>query len=98
LIDLLPAPPAWHFAHLFFIHAPTSSLNSSLEQMVCSDAYGQRKYAEAEPLLLEGYRGMESRKDRIMVADRNHLDRARVWIVKLYQAWSKAEKAAEWKL
>jgi hypothetical protein len=68
------------------------------ESLLGANLAGQRKYAEAEPLLLEGYRGMESRKDRIMVADRNHLDRARVWIVKLYQAWSKAEKAAEWKL
>ena len=35
----MPAPPAPYYAHLFFIHAPTSSLNSLLEQMVSSDAY-----------------------------------------------------------
>jgi hypothetical protein len=29
-----------YFNHLFFIHAPTSSSISSLEQMVSSDAYG----------------------------------------------------------
>src|SRR6266568_3266196 len=39
LLDLLPAPPAPYYANLFFIHAPTSSLNSSPEQMVSSDAY-----------------------------------------------------------
>ena len=32
--------PAAHSAHLFFIHSPTSSPNSFLEQMVCSNAYG----------------------------------------------------------
>jgi len=31
--------PAAHSAHLFFIHSPTSSPNSFLEQMVCSNAY-----------------------------------------------------------
>jgi hypothetical protein len=35
----MPAPPAPHFTHLLFIHAPTSSPNSLPEQMVSSDAY-----------------------------------------------------------
>jgi hypothetical protein len=58
---------------------------------------GQKKYAEAEPLLLEGYQGMVVRKDKMEIGDRYHLDRAREWIVQLYQAWGKPEKAAEWK-
>src|ERR1035438_10423444 len=41
LLDLLPAAPAPHFTHLLFIHAPTSSRSSSLEQMVSSDAYDE---------------------------------------------------------
>jgi len=38
----LPIPP---YAHMFFIHSLTSSPDSFLEQMGCSDAYirlGQR--------------------------------------------------------
>jgi hypothetical protein len=35
----MPAPPAPPFTHLLFIHAPTSSPNPSVEQMVSSDAY-----------------------------------------------------------
>jgi serine/threonine protein kinase/tetratricopeptide (TPR) repeat protein len=58
---------------------------------------GQKKYAEAEPLLLEGYQGMLAQKDRIGVPDRYHLDRAHLWLVQLYQAWGKPEKAAEWR-
>ena len=58
---------------------------------------GQKKYAEAEPLLLEGYQGMVARKDRMGVPDRYHLDRAREWIVQLYQDWGKPAKAAEWR-
>jgi len=39
LLDLLPAPPAPYSAHMFFIHALTSSSISSPEQMVSSDSY-----------------------------------------------------------
>jgi eukaryotic-like serine/threonine-protein kinase len=58
---------------------------------------GQKKYAEAEPLLLQGYQGMVARKDKMEIGNWYHLDRAREWIVQLYQAWGKPEKAAEWK-
>jgi len=67
------------------------------ESLLGASLAGQKKYSEAEPLLLEGYRGMESRKDRIMVPDRYQLDRTREWIAELYGAWGKPEKAAEWK-
>jgi eukaryotic-like serine/threonine-protein kinase len=40
---------------------------------------------------------MVARKDKMEVADQYHLDRAREWIVQLYQAWGKPEKTAEWK-
>jgi hypothetical protein len=67
------------------------------ETLLGASLAGQKKYAEAEPLLLEGYQGMAARKERIRVPDWYHLDRAREWIAKLYQAWGKPEKAAEWK-
>jgi tetratricopeptide (TPR) repeat protein len=67
------------------------------ESLLGASLAGQKKYAEAEPLLLEGYQGMMTRKDRIAVPDRYHLDRAREWIVQLYQAWGKPGKAAEWR-
>jgi len=57
---------------------------------------GQQRYAEAEPLLLEGYQGMLARKERVAAPYRYHLERARESIVQLYQAWGKPEKAAEW--
>jgi hypothetical protein len=57
---------------------------------------GQKKYDEAEPLLVEGYRGMLARKDKIAISDRYFLDRACGWIVSLYEAWGKPAKAAAW--
>jgi serine/threonine protein kinase/Tfp pilus assembly protein PilF len=55
---------------------------------------GQKKYGEGEPLLVEGYNGMAARKDRIAVADRYHIDRAREWLAQFYRAWGKPERAA----
>ena len=67
------------------------------ETLLGASLAGQKEYAEAEPLLLEGYQGMAARKDRMGVPDWYHLYRARDWLVQLYQAWGKPGKAAEWK-
>jgi tetratricopeptide (TPR) repeat protein len=67
------------------------------ESLLGASLAGEKNYAEAEPLLLEGYQGMLARKERISVPDRYHLDRASEWIVELYQAWGKSSKAAEWR-
>jgi len=66
------------------------------EALLGASLAGRKKYVEAESLLLEGYQGMLARKDRMEVPNRYHLERARVWIVQLYQAWGKPEKTAEW--
>jgi tetratricopeptide (TPR) repeat protein len=67
------------------------------ESLLGASLAGQKKYAEAEPLLLAGYQGMAERKDRIEAPYWYHLDRAREWIVQLYQAWGKPAKVAEWR-
>ena len=67
------------------------------ESLLGASLAGEKKYAEGEPLLLEGYQGMLARKDRIAVPDHYHLDRAHKWLVDLYEAWGKPEKAAEWR-
>ncbi|HTV82225.1 MAG TPA: serine/threonine-protein kinase [Acidobacteriaceae bacterium] len=68
------------------------------ESMLGACLTGEKKYAEAEPLLLEGYQGMVTRKARMLaVPDLRELDRAREWIVELYRASGKPEKAIEWK-
>ena len=64
--------------------------------LVGASLAGEKRYAEAEPLLLEGYQGMLARKDRIDAPYWYHLDRGREWLVQLYQAWGKPDKAAEW--
>jgi hypothetical protein len=66
------------------------------ESLLDASLAGQKKYVEAELLLVEGYQGMAERKDHIAVPDWYHLDRAREWIVQLYQDWGKPKQAAEW--
>jgi serine/threonine protein kinase len=69
------------------------------ESLLGASLAGQKRYAEAEPLLLEGYQALVERKERMGwmgVASWYHVDRAREWIVQLYRAWGKPEKAAQW--
>jgi hypothetical protein len=68
-----------------------------VESLLGASLAGEKKYAEAEPLLLEGYQGMLDRKDRLGVPYLWQLDKAREWIIELYQGWRKPEKAAEWR-
>jgi serine/threonine protein kinase len=58
---------------------------------------GQKKYAEAESLLVAGYDGMKARESMIPPLSRKELAAAAVRIVSLYDAWGKKEKAAEWR-
>ena len=58
---------------------------------------GQRKFAEAEPLLLEGYNGMLARKERMWAPNWYHLDRARAWLAELYEASGQPAKAVAWR-
>jgi eukaryotic-like serine/threonine-protein kinase len=65
------------------------------ESLLGASLAGEKKYAEAEPLLLEGYQGMLARKDRIAAPDRYHLQLAHEWLVQLYKDWGKPERAAQ---
>ncbi len=58
---------------------------------------GQKKYAEAEPLLIVDYEGMKAREAKIPAQDKARLPEAGARIVKLYEAWGQPEKAAEWR-
>jgi eukaryotic-like serine/threonine-protein kinase len=65
------------------------------ESLLGASLAGQKKYVEAETLLLGGYRGMFARKSRIGAPDRYHLQLAHQWLVQLYKDWGKPQKAAE---
>ena len=57
----------------------------------------QHKYAEAEPLLLEGVRGLIQREASISWFGRSDPDHGLENLVRLYDSWGKRDKAAEWR-
>ena len=64
--------------------------------MVAGSLLGQKKYAEAEPLLLSGYEGMKQREDKIPANGKVRLQESLQRLVQLYEATGQSEKAAEW--
>jgi hypothetical protein len=58
---------------------------------------GQRRYAQAEPLLIGGYEGLKAREAKIPAPTRGRLSAAAARIVPFYEAWGKPDRAAEWR-
>ena len=58
---------------------------------------GQAKHAEAEPLLIEGYKALKAREAKIPAPAKKLLTRAAARIGPFYEAWGKKDKAEEWR-
>jgi hypothetical protein len=62
--------------------------------------YGQKKFADAEPLLVEGYEGMKNRRDSMPPDSKRTVTGTLEWLVEFYEARGEAgdaEKAAAYK-
>jgi hypothetical protein len=57
----------------------------------------QKKFAEAEPMLVSGYEGLKQHEDTIPSQDKPHLKKALERLVKFYEAWGKPDKAMRWR-
>ena len=58
---------------------------------------GQKKYADAEPLLLAGYEGMKQREKTIPPQGRFRIPEAIERLAQLYEATGKKDEAAKWR-
>jgi hypothetical protein len=58
---------------------------------------GQKKYADAEPLLLAGYQGMKQREKTIPPQGSTRIPEALERLVQLYEATGKQDEAAKWR-
>ena len=58
---------------------------------------GQKKYAEAEPLIVSGYEGMKAREARIPPPGMPRLAEGAERVIRLYEEWGQKDKAAEWR-
>ena len=54
----------------------------------------QQKYADAEPMLLSGYKGLKQREAKIPAESRGHLTQALERLVRLYEARNEKNEAA----
>ena len=67
-------------------------------QSLLGDALlGRHKYADAEPLLLQGYRGMKERQSKIPTDARVYLSHALDRLVRLYDQWDRPAEASRWR-
>ena len=76
--------------------SPDGWQNFETRSLLGASLLGQKKYAEAEMLLLQGYEGMKAREARIPALNKRRLQEAGKRIVTLYNAWGKVDKAEEW--
>jgi tetratricopeptide (TPR) repeat protein/tRNA A-37 threonylcarbamoyl transferase component Bud32 len=58
---------------------------------------GQRKYSDAEPLLVQGYEGMKARQAKVPPEGKARLAEALARLIQLYDAWDKKDEAAKWR-
>jgi tetratricopeptide (TPR) repeat protein len=65
-------------------------------RMLGSALLGQRRYADAEPLLLKGYEGMKEREKSIPAPGRIRILEALDGLIELYTATNKPEEVKKW--
>ena len=66
------------------------------QAMLGASMAGQKKYMEAEPLLIGGYSGMIEHRATMPSGSRS-VEKAGQRILQFYQGWGKPEKVAEWR-
>jgi hypothetical protein len=76
---------------------PDSWTRFDVQSLLGGALLGQKKYADAEPLLLSGYEGMKQREAKLRFFERKHMTDALDRLVRLYDAWGKPDEAAKWR-
>jgi len=76
---------------------PQSWHRFDVQSMLGGALAGQRRFAEAEPLIVGGYEHMHEQISSIPAYNRDSLTEAGQRVVDLYAAWNKPTQAAEWR-
>jgi hypothetical protein len=76
-------------------HDDWLTLNARSELGTC--LLGQKKYAEAEPLLLSGYEGLKKREDKVPLDARTRIRETIQDLIRLYEVTERPEKVVAWK-
>ena len=72
--------------------------NFNARSLLGGSLLGQKRYAEAEPLLIEGYEGMKAREAKVPPRAKVRLTEAGARVVDLYESWGQPDKASEWRV
>jgi eukaryotic-like serine/threonine-protein kinase len=76
---------------------PDSWLTFNTRSLLGGALLGQKKYADAEPLLVQGYEGMKDREKTIPPNGKVRLPEAAARLVELYLALDKPDEVKKWK-
>jgi Tfp pilus assembly protein PilF len=76
---------------------PKSWHRFEAESLLGASLAGQRRFAEAERLIVSGYEGMRQQVASIPAYNRESLTAAGQRVVDLYAGWGKPAQAAEWR-
>jgi serine/threonine protein kinase len=76
--------------------APDAWQAFNTKSMLGGALLGQKKYAQAEPLLVAGYQGMKQREKTIPPVARSRLPEALDRLIELYTATDKPDEAKKW--
>jgi serine/threonine protein kinase/Tfp pilus assembly protein PilF len=76
---------------------PDDWLTFGTRSLVGGTLLAQKRYAEAEPLLLSGYEGMREREQHIPLAGKPRLKEALQRVVELYEATGRLNQSVQWR-
>src|SRR5262249_1682435 len=76
---------------------PDAWTTFNTKSMLGGALLGLKKYAEASPLLVQGYEGMKQREAKIPPQGKVGLTEALERLVQLYNAWGQKDQADQWR-
>jgi serine/threonine protein kinase/Flp pilus assembly protein TadD len=76
---------------------PNDARTYSTRSLLGACLLGQKRYVEAEPLLLSGYQGIKERYDKIPWEGQHVLREALDRIIRFYEVTGQSDKVASWK-
>ncbi|MHC4956377.1 MAG: tetratricopeptide repeat protein [Planctomycetota bacterium] len=76
---------------------PNSFRLASTQSMLGRVLAEQKKFAEAEPLLLAGYKGLKENAGKTPDWGKYYLPDTLEWLAQLYEDWGKKDEAAKWR-
>ncbi|MBX9580616.1 MAG: serine/threonine-protein kinase [Gemmataceae bacterium] len=81
------------------VKLPASWVTFVAKAMLGGAVLGQKRFADAEPLILAGYLGMKAREELMQPQWRRELSpQAAGWLVEVYTALGKPDEAGKWRV